>query len=54
MRGERRRQCPENVTISFVTLAGDKISEAPTPVLREIVNKIKNSNDIKYQNDNAK
>ena len=35
-------------------LAGDKISETPTPVLREIVNEIKNSHDIKYQEDNAK
>jgi hypothetical protein len=26
----------------------------PTPVLREMVNEIKNSNDIKYQKDNAK
>jgi hypothetical protein len=35
-------------------LTGDKISKTPTPVLREIVNEIKNSNDIKYQKDNAK
>ena len=35
-------------------LAGDKISETPAPVLREKVNKIKNSDDIKYTNDHAK
>ena len=35
-------------------LAGDKIGETPSPVLREMVNEIKNSDDIKYKNDNAK
>ena len=40
--------------VGFAILAGDKISETPTPVLREIVNEIKNSHDIKYQEDNAK
>jgi hypothetical protein len=37
-----------------VELAGDKISETPTLVLREMVNQIKNSDDIKYKKDNAK
>jgi len=32
-------------------LAGDKISETPTVVLREMVNEIKNSDDIKYKKD---
>jgi hypothetical protein len=35
-------------------LAGDKISETPAPVLREMVNEIKNSDGIEYKNDNAK
>ena len=35
-------------------LAGDKISETPAPILSQMVNEIKNSDDIEYRTDNAK